>query len=91
MNFFNTIQASGAQLVQYELMGISDHDKVIEVFNLANCPMAWFQVKAFLPDMNECSLKRVLSSSKKLEMMPNKSDMVVGPSGKMCHKYKLIK
>lgn len=93
-HFFNSIQADEQLLIVFDAGAKSQEELVLEVFNAQKCALAWWQVAAYLPDMNECSLKRSLSnlaSKGKLVKDTDKSRMVVGLSGKPCHVYSLIK
>lgn len=91
--FHNTIQTDPQLLIVFDAGAKSQEERVFEVFNTYKVAMGWFQVAAYLPDMNECSLKRSLSnlaSKGKLVKDTDKSKMITGLSGKPCHTYRLI-
>lgn len=92
-SFHNTIQANEQLNISFNTAAKSQEDMVLEVFKMQKTPMAWFEVSAFIPDMNTCSLKRCLSnlSTKGFLVKDNdKSKMVTGTQGKSCHKYHLL-
>lgn len=102
-HFHNTVQLEEKQLDLFCVKAKNQEDQVIEVFNKYKCPMAWFQVFAYLPFMNEISLKRAMSNLTKpvinkagevtrkamLVKIEDKSKMVLNGSTP-CHLYKLI-
>lgn len=93
MPFYNTIQADLTVAFQYEAQSISDENMVLEVMRKVK-RAAWFEVVGFLPSMNEVSLKRALTDLKSKGILAkdtDKANMVMGPSGKRCHQYFLIK
>lgn len=86
IDFFNTIQATHEEAVKHS----SDHKKgVDEILALMSdgIERTWFQVKSALPHLNECSIKRTLTT--RTIKIEDKLKMIKGPSGKFCHKYKL--
>lgn len=93
-HFFDTISCDPQLLIVFDAQAKTQEELVLEVFNAQQVALAWWQVAAYLPDMNECSLKRSMSNlaaKGKLVKNTDKGSMILGISGKPCHVYSLIK
>lgn len=91
MKFYNTIQAESQLMFIYDAAAQSQEDLVMEVMNRIK-RASWFQVHAFLQDMDPVSLKRCLSNLQEKGLIvkdTDKGNMVMGPKGKKCHQYVL--
>ena len=101
--YYNTNNVSGQQLLDFEQGAKSQEDLVLCVYKTALRPLAWNEVRELLDkDMNEVSLKRSISnlSKNKKDLLTGEiteyakitktEEMVQGPYGKPCHRYRLI-
>lgn len=92
-HFFDTIQTTPDLFTVYNEQAKTQSDMVLECFHV-NGRMAWFEVHAMIPDMNEISLKRSLSNLQERGLIvkdTDKSNMVLSHFGKPCHRYYLVK
>lgn len=102
--YHNTNKVQGQMLIDFESSNRADEDLVLQTFERVNRPMAWFELELEVPIcMNECSLKRALSNltkdrvQKKSKIVSREAklkiteEMVMGPEGKRCHRYALLK
>lgn len=100
--FYNTCEADNQMLLDFEASALSQEDLVVEVFRKAKRPLAWFEIQAMLNfDMDQCSLKRAttnLTTDRKDKLgivikravLEKTKELVMGPKGKPCHRYKLL-
>lgn len=89
ISFYNTIDASGSELLKFQSDAKSQEDMVYELFVFKKVALAWFEVKAFYQDMNDCSIKRCLSNLKSKGKLFKTKIQVTGTEGKPCYKYEL--
>lgn len=87
-SFHDTIDSSVEEFKKFEADAKSQDEMVLEVFK-KHSELAWFEVQAFLPEMNEVSLKRSLSNLKNKGTLSLNDELVMGTKGKPVHKYKL--
>lgn len=90
ISFYNTIDASGSEILKFQSDAKSQESMVLEAFNKRS-EMAWFEVQGFLPEMNRESLKRCLSVLKNKGKLLKTKVQVMGVEGKNCYRYQLIK
>lgn len=99
--FYNTINAEGQVLLNFESAAVTQEEMVLQAFTTAKRPLAWFEVLNYLPHMDQCSLKRSitnLTNSRydkdgfliKEKKLVKTDEMITGLKGKPCHRYKLI-
>lgn len=92
----SNISCSPDLFSQYEEKSRSDEDRIIELFNEVKKPLTWFQVKGFLPGLNDCSIKRSLSdltrstSSRSAILIKTNLSILNPIGGKPCRFYELI-
>lgn len=89
VSFFNTNKESGPVLEKSHSDAKSQEDVIYELYLGKKLNMAWFEVKSFLPDFNECSIKRSITNLKNKGKLIKTTDLVMGIHGKSNHKYKL--
>jgi hypothetical protein len=99
--FYNTTNAEGQALLNFESAAISQEEMVLQVYTMVKRPLAWFEVLAYMPHIDQCSLKRCLTNLTnnrydkegfivKEKKLVKTDEMITGLKGKPCHKYKLI-
>lgn len=99
--FYNTINAEGQVLLDFEGAAASQEEMVLQVFYSVKRPLAWFEVLAYMPHIDQCSLKRCLTNLTnsrydkeglliKEKKLVKTDELIKGLKGKPCHKYKLI-
>jgi hypothetical protein len=102
-DFYNTVQAQGTDLMKFKASAKSQEQSVLELFQRLQKPMAWSEVKACIGfEIDDCSLKRCLTNlaTDKRDkrtgevidpaILVKTKELVTGPKGKPCHRYKLI-
>jgi predicted transcriptional regulator len=90
--YYNTNQIIGQTLINFYEAAKSQEQKVYDVYLNTNKGMAWFNVAAYLPTINHCSIKRSISNLAKKGLLvkdTRKETMVIGLEGKPCHLYML--
>lgn len=88
-SFHNTIESVGVERLKFESDAKSQEQLVYELYCSKKVRMAWFEVKGFLGDMNECSIKRCLTNLKTKGMLYKTGFKVLGTQGKPCYQYEL--
>lgn len=99
--FYNTIEAEGQVLINFESAALSQEDLVLAVFHETKRPLAWFEITFYLPEIDQCSIKRCLTNLTntrydrngmiiKTKKLVKTGELIKGLKGKPCHKYRLI-
>ncbi|MBA3662743.1 MAG: hypothetical protein H0W61_00855 [Bacteroidetes bacterium] len=84
-SFHNTILSEGQQLLDFESKAQTQDEQVLTVFKAHNKPLTWCMVAECLPDMNQVSLKRSLSTLKNKGLLFKTDVLVKGNYGKQTH------
>lgn len=89
--FYNTISVTGQTLMNFTETAISQEERVKNVYLSERRPLAWFEVKSLLPDMNDCSIKRSITNLKGRGFLKIiKDELIQGTYGKPVHRYKML-
>jgi len=91
MSFYNTINVSGQQLIDYEESAQTQEEQILKIFlRHSKVSFAWFEIKNILNEIPEISIKRSITNLKTKGKLIKTTDKVTGSYGKPCYKYKLI-
>lgn len=88
--YYNTTHQTGQVLIDFENRSESLEKKVLKIFEKENKAMTWSEVKALIPEANECSLKRSISNLKNRFKLEKTSELVLSIYNVPSHRYKLI-
>jgi hypothetical protein len=93
MPHYNTTDLDPKTLQRLNDLSVSQEEKIYQLFRLVKRPMAWFEVKQYFPNMNECSLKRALTDLTKEKNFKlarlEKTSKKVDHYGVSCYQYAL--
>lgn len=89
-SFYDTINTPEQLLIEFDEAAKSQEQQVFEIFKSTRSAFSWFELANQLPDMNQVSLKRSLSTLKSKGKLVKTNTQVLGPCGKNTYRYKLI-